>query len=187
MFRPRVLCLCAALVLGAAVWSGAFAPSAAHASEANDDDSEHTTEHDDDDNQDDDQDDNKVEVEASHPIRFGMVAGSSDGPSTFVLSPTGTLSTTGYGIVMRGNVRAGTYKIVGPANANVLITLPTTVTLSNGTSNAILSNFTSSPSAVGTLNRRGKLTLKVGATLTVPAGQPGGQYTGPVTIFVDLQ
>jgi len=128
-----------------------------------------------------------IAVSEFRTIEFGTVAGSSDGPSTFVLSTAGALTGTGYGIVIKGTVRAGEYKITGPANANVLITLPTTATLTNGTSNAMLSNFTSSPATVGTLDSRGKLTLTVGATLTVPAGQSAGEYTGPVTIFVDLQ
>ena len=128
-----------------------------------------------------------VAVSEFRTIEFGTVAGSADGPSTFALNTAGALTATGYGIVIKGTARAGEYKITGPDNATVLITLPTTATLSNGTSNATLSNFTSSPSAVGTLDNRGKLTLTVGATLTVPAGQSAGDYTGPITIFVDLQ
>ncbi|MFC1673505.1 DUF4402 domain-containing protein [Pseudomonadota bacterium] len=128
-----------------------------------------------------------VTVSEFRTIAFGTVAGSADGPSTVVLSPAGAITTTGYGIAIKGTVRAGEYKIVGPANANVLITLPATATISNGVSNATLSNFTSSPASVGTLSNKGKLTIAVGATLNLPAGQASGDYTGTFPIFVDLQ
>jgi len=128
-----------------------------------------------------------VTLSEKHSLEFKTVAGSADGPSTIILSPTGAITTTGYGIVIRDRFDVGKYSVRGPHNATVLITLPNTVTLTNGASQATLSNFTSSPSGVGTLNHRGKLTIKVGATLTIPAGQAGGDYSGPMTIFVDLQ
>ena len=128
-----------------------------------------------------------VTVSEFRAIAFGTVAGSVDGPSTIILSPTGGVTTTGYGIAIKGTVRAGEYKVTGPANATVLITLPTTATISNGTSSTTLTNFTSSPSGVGTLDSKGKLTISVGATMNIPAGQAGGDYTGSFPIFVDLQ
>ncbi|PHS78132.1 MAG: hypothetical protein COB59_08715 [Rhodospirillaceae bacterium] len=129
----------------------------------------------------------KVKISEKRSLQLGTVAGSSDGPSTIILSPSGAVTTTGYGFVLKDQFKVGKYRVEGPDNANVLITLPNTVTLSSGSSQAILSNFTSSPSGVGTLNNHGKLTIKVGATLSIPTGQTGGEYTGPITIYVDLQ
>jgi len=129
-----------------------------------------------------------VSISEFRSLEFGTVAGSADGSSTLVMSPSGVLTATGYGVVIKGTIRAGEYKISGPAGANVLITLPTTATLSSATSSATLSNFTSSPAAgVATLDNKGNLVLNVGATLNLPAGQAGGDYTGTFVIFVDLQ
>jgi len=128
-----------------------------------------------------------LKLSEEEALNFGTVAGSSDGSSTIILSPTGAVTTTGYGFVINDDLKIGKYKVKGPDNATVLITLPNTVTLSNGYSQATLSNFTSSPSGVGTLNDHGKLTIKVGATLTIPVGQAGGEYSGPMTIYVDFQ
>lgn len=128
-----------------------------------------------------------ITVAEFRSIEFGVVAGSSDGPGTIVLSPAGALTSTGYGTAISGTVRAGEYKITGPANGAVLITLPASATLSNGVANVTLHSFTSSPSGVGTLDSRGKLTISVGATMALPAGQAAGNYTGTFTIFVDPQ
>jgi len=128
-----------------------------------------------------------LDVTESQAISFGMTAGSSDGPSTFVLAPNGTLTATGYGIVIKGRVREGEFKVRGTAGASVLITLPTTASLSNGGATVTLSNFTSVPSGVGLLDHKGQLIIKVGATLSLPAGHPGGEYSGTFPVFVDLQ
>lgn len=129
----------------------------------------------------------EIEISESRSIEFGTVAGSADGPGTIVLSPSGALSTTGYGVVIKGHGRAGKYKIEGPSRAYVLITLPSSATLSSGSSHATLNNFTASPSGVARLDKHGRLTVEVGATLNLPAGQLGGEYTGTFPIFVDLQ
>lgn len=126
-------------------------------------------------------------VSEKRSLDFGTVAGSSDGSSSIVLSPSGAVTTTGYGIVIKDRLQVGKYEVRGPKYAQVLITLPSTVTLSSGSSQATLSNFTSWPSGAGVLNDHGKLTIKVGATLSIPTGQAGGAYTGPMTIYVDFQ
>jgi len=132
-------------------------------------------------------DDKSLKVYESQGLKFGTVAGSSDGSGSIILSPTGALNTTGFGVVIADNARAGKYKVKGPPGATVLITLPSSVHVSNGTASTTLSNFTSSPSAVGTLNSQGKLTILVGATMALPAGLPGGEYNGTYDIFADLQ
>ena len=135
---------------------------------------------------DDDDDEIEVEIDEKRKLAFGVIASSYDGPGTATISPSGVLSTTGYAITLGGNPRAAKYKIEGPKNGTVIITLPTTVTVYSNAGTATLSNFVSDPPA-GTvqLNKKGKLTLKMGATLTVPAGQPGGRYRGEFTIYAD--
>lgn len=131
--------------------------------------------------------DDSLEISERRSIKFGMVAGSSDGPGTAILSPSGALTTTGYAIAISGTVCAGEFEVQGPDNAEVIITLPSSVTISKGSSTVTLSNFTSSPSGTATLNRRGRLTITVGATLSLPANQAAGEYEGTFPIYVDLQ
>lgn len=134
----------------------------------------------------DDDDEIEVEIDEKRSLRFGVVASSYDGPGTATISPDDAFTTTGYAIPMGGNPRAARYKIEGPKNGTVIITLPTSVTVYSSSGTATLSNFVSSPPAGAVqLNKKGKLTLKVGATLTVPAGQSGGRYRGHFTIYAD--
>lgn len=133
-------------------------------------------------------DDERLEVSEKRSMAFGTVTSSADGSGTVVLSPNGGLSTTGYATILKDRSRVGEFKIEGPDRATVIITLPSSVTFSNGTSTTTLTNFTSSPPAgVATLDRRGKLTLMVGATMNIPANQNAGDYTGTFTIYVDQQ
>lgn len=140
------------------------------------------------DDHDDDYGEEELEVEERRSLRFGRLSSSTDGPGTATVSPTGALSTTGYAIYLRGNPRAAKFQVEGPKNAYVLITLPTSVTFTNGSTYTTLTNFTSDPPAgVAQLNKRGKLTITVGATMNIPTGATRGRYYGSFPIYVDLQ
>jgi len=117
------------------------------------------------DRDDDDDGEDKVEIkiEEKHALRFGTVASSYDGTGTATVSPSGTLTTTGYAIELGGNSRAAEYKVKGPKNGAVLITLPTTATVTSRSGSATLTNFVSNPPAgIAQLDHKGKLTVKLG-------------------------
>jgi|GEM_PF-1745228 len=137
---------------------------------------------------DDDEDEIELDIEERRTLRFSTIASSYAGPGAATVSPSGVLTVTGYAIHLDGNPRAAEYKIKGPKNGTVVITLPTTVTVSGPAGSAQLTNFVSDPPEGSVqLNRKGKLTLKMGATLNIPAGQPGGEYSGDFTVYVDPQ
>lgn len=137
---------------------------------------------------DDDDDEIELDISERRTLQFSTIASSYAGPGAATVSPNGILITTGYAIHLDGNPRAAEYKIEGPKNGTVMITLPTTVTVSGPSGSALLTNFVSDPPAGSVqLNRKGKLKLKMGATLNIPAGQPGGEYTGDFTVYVDPQ
>ena len=88
---------------------------------------------------------------------------------------------------MGNRFRTAKFEVDGPDNKKVIITLPTTVTLSNGTATTVLRNFQSVPSGVVNLGDDGEIYIKVGATMDIPTGLPRGRYRGSFTIYVDLQ
>jgi hypothetical protein len=119
-------------------------------------------------------------------LEFADVAGSSQGTGTVTITTTGNKTTTGAAIDFGGRHRVAEFKVInGVANGSILITLPTSVTLSNGAS---LHSFVSDPPAgTATLSNRGKLTIKVGATMDLPLNPSGGDVTATFVVYVDAQ
>jgi len=124
-------------------------------------------------------------------MNFGNVAVSATIAGTAILDPAGTRTTGGAGGVTlpatTGTVSAASFTVSGQASYTYAITLPTSCTISDGAShNMTVDNFTSVPSATGTLSASGTETLNVGATLNVAAAQASGLYTNatgvPVTV-----
>ena len=123
-------------------------------------------------------------------MNFGNVAVSATLGGTVVLAPAGTRTTGGAGGVTLpatvGTVAAASFTVSGQANYTYAITLPTTKTITSGANTMTVDNFTSNPSATGTLSGAGSQTLTVGATLNVSAAQASGVYTNasgvPVTV-----
>lgn len=117
-------------------------------------------------------------------LRFGAIF-TSPAPGTVVLSPTGTLSTTG-GVSLGSQLPVGpaTFSVTGAANATYAITLPGSVVLSSPGGTLTVTSFTSSPGLTGRLDPTGQQTLSVGGTLNVLANQPDGDYTGTFSVTV---
>ena len=123
-------------------------------------------------------------------MNFGNVAVSASLAGTVVLAPAGTRTTGGAGGVTlpstTGTVAAADFTVSGQASYTYAITLPSSATLSNGSSSMTVNAFTSFPSTTGTLAANGTQDLKVGATLNVTAAQASGTYTNatgvPVTV-----
>jgi len=121
-------------------------------------------------------------------MNFGNIAVSPTSGGTVVLAPASTRTFTG-GVTLpatTGTVAAANFTVSGASGYTYAITLPTTATLSDGSSHTMgMSAFTSSTSGTGVLTG-GSQTLTVGATLTVSAAQAPNAYTNssavPVTV-----
>jgi hypothetical protein len=120
---------------------------------------------------------------SSQALAFGSFVAGPGGSIT--VSPSGARSSNGVIILPRSIATPAIFTNTdnGAKTATVTITLPGSVTLSSGANQMTVNSFTSSPSGTGIMSG-GSLTIKVGATLTVGANQPKGNYSGsiPVTI-----
>jgi uncharacterized protein DUF4402 len=132
-----------------------------------------------------------IAISKTTDMNFGNVAVSATSSGTVVLAPAGTRTSGGSGGVTlpstTGTVSAAAFNVTGQANFTYAITLPSTCTISDGSSHTMTVNtFTSSPSSTGTLSSGGSQTLTVGATLNVSAAQAANTYTNstgvPVTV-----
>ena len=124
-------------------------------------------------------------------MNFGNIAVSATAAGTVVLGTNSTRTTGGGGGVTlpatTGTVAAASFTVSGQAGYTYAITLPSSCTITDGSSNNMTVNgFTSTPATTGTLSSGGTDVLNVGATLNVSAAQVAGTYTNatgvPVTV-----
>ena len=130
-----------------------------------------------------------ITITKTADMNFGNVAVQTATGGTVVMTPAAVRSATS-GVTLpgtSGTVAAASFTVNGQASYTYAITLPSSVTLTDAASHSMtVDNFTSTPSATGTLTG-GTETLNVGATLNVTAAQAAGVYTSstPFTVTVN--
>ena len=113
-------------------------------------------------------------------LNFGNVAASALA-GTVILDPIAASTRTAVGGVTlpaaTGTVQSAQFTVAGVVGYTYSVAIPTvSVTLSDGTNNMTVDDFTSTPSGAGGDLSSGSETLYVGATLNVNAAQPAGVY-----------
>jgi hypothetical protein len=79
-----------------------------------------------------------------------------------------------------------TFNVEGESGNEVVITLPASTTISNGSETMTVDNFVSDPDDANPVTLTGAATvLRVGATLNVAANQVSGTYTGTFDVSVN--
>ena len=119
-------------------------------------------------------------IAKNQDLNFGNLDVQAIHGGIVILSPEGTRSASN-GVSLpssSGIVTAADFTVMGSSAATFSIELPANVILthSNGTQNMTASSFTSTPSSTGVLTG-GSQHIKIGATLTVGAGQLPGVYS----------
>jgi hypothetical protein len=133
-----------------------------------------------------------IAITKTADLNFGSFAADDLTAGTVVISAAGARTfTNGTSAVSSGagTVTAASFNVTGEGTSTFSIVLPGTVTLTNTTTGATgtmsVGTFVSNPSGTGTLSA-GALTVGVGATLSVAAGQTVGVYSNgsglPVTV-----
>jgi len=119
-------------------------------------------------------------IQKLQDLDFGTVAVTAAG--TAVIDPVAnSISTTGGLVAAGGTPHAALFRGAASQNSVVNIKLPKqpiTLTRVGGTETVTVSNFTLDGPTKRQMAQATTFDIKVGATLTVPAGQIAGQYTG---------
>lgn len=132
----------------------------------------------------------KLAVAATRPLVFGKFVAGAGG--TVTIAPNGTRTRVGGVILVASSASSSAGYLVTESKSTsianvIIITLPGAgLTLRSATGSMTLSGFTSDRAAAAALEG-GRLTLSVGATLTVGANQPRGTYTGSIPLTVEYQ
>lgn len=120
-------------------------------------------------------------ITAGVNLQFGDIIGGTAG-TVIINESTGNATGT---LTSSGIQAAGTFDITGANNRTFSIAIAKVTDLMNGTDNLVLSAFTNTSGATGTLSGTGTLTLGVGATITADSSEPDGAYSGTYTVDVD--
>jgi hypothetical protein len=119
-------------------------------------------------------------IQKLQDLDFGTVAVTAAG--TAVIDPVAnSISTTGGLVAAGGTPHAALFRGAASQNSVVNIKLPKqpiTLTRVGGTETVTVSNFTLDGPTKRQMAQATTFDIRVGATLTVPAGQMAGQYTG---------
>lgn len=130
-----------------------------------------------------------IEIMSETGLVFGAVIASPAGGSV-TITPSSQRIVSGvysWGIDSYGAARF-TLQVEGYGNPHFTITLPSSVTLTNASGDALMvDTFESLPSGVGmTPPPQSSSTIEVGATLRIAPSQPGGAYSGVFPVLVNL-
>ena len=126
-----------------------------------------------------------ISIKKNIDLNFGNIAASGSN-FTVALSAEGVrTSTGGTGTLpsVAGTVTAAEFTASGLTGATYAVTLPTSITITDGGTNSMTVNGFESNSTY-TLTG-GSDTFKVGATLNVGANQVAGAYTGNFNVTVN--
>lgn len=126
-----------------------------------------------------------LQVSNATALYFGTVAPSLTAADTVVVSPAGAKTCGAELTCLTDDHTAAAFNVTGEADKSYTITLPNSISISNGTETMDVDNFTGSK-ASGTLTS-GADSFTVGGTLDVAANQAAGEYTGTFTVTVEYQ
>ncbi len=123
-------------------------------------------------------------VSSEQDLDFGTMISNASSSHQVTVSTAGVRTPTNYTIGNDGNNGIINITNQGAAAFSANVSVPASVTMyKGGTSNPMTATLTPSSSGSITLNP-GSNYINIGGTLTVPSGQPSGDYSGNYTVTV---
>ena len=123
-------------------------------------------------------------VSNEQDLDFGTMISNASSSHQVTVSTAGVRTPTNYTIGNDGNNGIINITNQGAAAFSANVSVPASVTMyKGGTSNPMTATLTPSSSGSITLNP-GSNYINIGGTLTVPSGQPSGDYSGNYTVTV---
>lgn len=129
-----------------------------------------------------------IVITSSQALNFGQITFNVGQSGTVTISSAGVRSATGGVILMGGTPTAAAFTVTGERRTPYTITLPTGVSLSNGSMTiplVIETQHVLGNSLSRTLPNNGRDDFTVGGRITIAGNQQGGNYSGTVLMTVD--
>lgn len=118
-------------------------------------------------------------------LYFGSIVPPEIGSATVSLTPQGVRTCPANISCVTDDHHAARFGVTGEASRFFMVSIPATMTVSNGTASMSIENMTSSLSIGFLQNGYGEFCI--GGDLIVPAGQAVGDYTGTYQVTVEYQ
>lgn len=129
-----------------------------------------------------------LSVAQTAELGFGAMTTGSTGGSASISTSGGRTCSGGVQCLATDAGGPARFTVSGDPLTNYTITLPSSVTLSDGASHSMtVDSFVDSLGGTGTTNLSGTDSFTVGATLQINAGQPVGGYSGEFTVTVNYE
>ncbi len=126
-----------------------------------------------------------AQIKILKSMEFGTIAADATLPGYVTIDPVTKTKTVGGGVYdFGGGDRPLHFDIRGDKGMPYTITLPSSVTLTSGTSSMTLGNFTTDTPLIGVFVK-GMYRIELGGTLQVAANQAPGTYSGLIDITVN--
>ncbi len=126
-----------------------------------------------------------TQVTNNRDLAFGDVASNAELAGTVVISPAGVKTVTGGVADLGGTDTSAKFTVNGPKNASYGCILPGSFQVTSGANSATADTFTTNPGLSGTFPNSGRVTIEIGATLHLAAGQAAGSYSGTFDLTCD--
>ncbi|HXH37963.1 MAG TPA: DUF4402 domain-containing protein [Thermoanaerobaculia bacterium] len=124
-----------------------------------------------------------IAITKNTDLNFGTIISGPAG--TVVVAPNGVETASGATTVNPNpSVSAAQFTVTGQPSTAYSISLPTSISITNGAQSMTVDTFTSNPTPGGLLSAGGSQSLQVGATLNVLANQAVGNYAGTFSVTV---
>lgn len=128
-----------------------------------------------------------ITLEAVRPLRFGKLTTDRGLAGSVTVDPAGHKTVHGGARDLGEHHGAAVFRVEGEPRRRFVVLLPQEVPLSGRRlRQARLEAFRSSPSDYGVLDQKGQATVRIGATLHLPAGSTG-TFDEPFELVVDYE
>lgn len=124
-----------------------------------------------------------IAITKTADLNFGTIISGPAG--TVTVTPAGVETASGASVLNPNpNVSAAQFNVTGEPSTAYSISLPTSITISNGSQTMTVDNFSSNPTPSGLLSGLGSQALQVGGRLNVLTNQATGSYSGVFSVTV---
>ena len=109
-----------------------------------------------------------------------------NGEGTITIAPNGTPTITGS-LTQKNVTSVGVLQVNGMPNSSIVLTLPTTATMTYNSFSLYVTEFKSDFVPTTKLDANGILNLSIGAKLSIPANFNYGGYIGTYSVTISYQ